>query len=64
MHDLQKTAVRRAMERSGPYMGVPRVNLRWIGLENPANPCHISAAGGRDQIVASIHHCLLDVGAL
>ena len=47
-----------------PDVGVPRVNLRRISLENPANPRYIAAAGGRDKIIASIHHCLLEDGSL
>jgi hypothetical protein len=60
LHNLQETSVRGAMEWSSSDVGVSSVNLRGIGLENPANQGYIAAAGGRDQIVTCTHHCLLE----
>src|SRR5262245_33231436 len=44
------------MEWGSPEVGIPRVNLRRVSLENAANPRYITAAGSHDQIVVSMHH--------
>src|SRR5262249_3457781 len=63
LHDLEEPAVRGAVKWGSPEVGVSRVNLRRVRLENAANQRHIATTSSRDQIVARMHHCLPEDGA-